>query len=100
MCVLSEIKIEKNQTQNTLIIREALPSQRRNVNSLKWQMQTVSKELQQFYYLHQKFLEHMEQKEIRRKNKEEKGRGKIFEKYLLPSQNGSSFLRDFHTRRF
>ena len=52
------------------------------------------------YELYQRLLKVIEDKETQRKNEEHETRRKIFQKYLLKLQNGSSFLRDFHTIRF
>ena len=50
--------------------------------------------------LRQKLINEIEEEEMKRKYEEEMKRKNIFEKHLLPFHIGSSFLRDFHTRRF
>jgi hypothetical protein len=69
----------------------------------KYQISKTSKDFQRylhFYEHYQRLLDEKELKETQRKNKEFEARRKIFEKYLLTVDNDSSFLRDFHTRRF
>ena len=53
-----------------------------------------------FYDLFQKIFKVIDDKETQRKNEEHNKRRKIFQKYLSQFQDGSSFLRDFHTIRF
>ena len=60
----------------------------------------IDKQMFNFYELREKLLEEIEKQEIRKNNQENEKRKKIFVKYLLPFHSGSSFLRDFHTRRF
>ena len=53
-----------------------------------------------FYELREKLLDEIEKQEIRKKDQEDERRRKMFVKHLLRFHSGSSFLSDFHTRRF
>lgn len=87
----------------TSVILRFSNKQRRYDFYQKYQVSKTSKDFQQhlhFYEYYQRLLDKREREETQRKNKEFEARRKIFEKYLLAIDDDSSFLRDFHTRRF
>ena len=90
----TRIKIEPPQNQNR---------QRRFDFYKKHRDAKILREFPQmfnYYELHEKLLKEMEKQEKIKQNEEHDKRKKIIEKFLLPFYSGSSFMSDFHTRRF
>jgi len=105
--VISALEFSESlKTQNTLISIESSPTtskQRRSEFYQKWKIiksYDQYPQLKKYHELYQKLLDEIEEEKLKRKNEEDLKRSRIFEKHLLPFHNGSSFLRDFHTRRF
>ena len=106
ICILivRTIECDKSQThQNNLLTLVPNLKQPRFTLYQENQMSKFSSKLLEwleYYELNMKLLKEIERKEKERKHRQEMMRQKIFAKYLLASQNGSSFLSDFHTIRF
>ena len=102
-CAKNEIQNKKNLNRKSIVILELSPfprKKRRHDYHMKYEMKRISKGLKMFTDLQQKIREEKEKEKNKRKNKEEMKRRKAYDKYLMPSHSGTSFLRDFHTGRF
>ena len=95
-CITSDIHCEKFSIQSTLEGVELLPTfnrQRRYDFYQKYRMRKIPNELLKYYEFQKKLQDFYQKQQEKAKNDVEMKRKKIYEKFLLPSHSGSSFLK-------
>ena len=95
----NEINCEKND-QN--LAKNTFKKQRRIGFYQKYRLNELLNKFSKMFKivkLYQNLMKFIENTRPQITNEEHEKKKQIFEKFLLQHQNGSSFLRDFHTRR-